>query len=64
MLDLSEKETLIARHAAEGMTVKEIAAAMCLSAETVKWYRKRMLRKTDARNIAELVAMLKDSGIL
>lgn len=64
MLDLSEKETLIARHAAEGMTAKEIAAAMCLSTETVKWYRKRMLRKTEARNIAELVAMLKDSGVL
>ena len=64
MLALTEKEKIIARHAAEGMTAQEIADAMCLSIETVRWYRKRMLRKADARNFAELIAMLKDENIL
>lgn len=64
MLALTEKEKIIARHAAEGMTAQEIADTMCLSIETVRWYRKRMLRKADARNFAELIAMLKDENIL
>lgn len=64
MLALTEKEKIIARHAAEGMTAQEIADTMCLSIETVRWYRKRMLRKADARNFAELIAMLKDESIL
>ena len=64
MQDLSEKEIMIARHAAEGMTAQEIADAMYLSPETIKWYRKRMLRKADARNFAELIARLKDENIL
>lgn len=64
MQELSEKEIMIARHAAEGMTAQEIADAMFLSPETIKWYRKRMLRKADARNFAELIARLKDENIL
>jgi len=64
MQELSEKEIMIARHAAEGMTAQEIADAMYLSPETIKWYRKRMLRKADARNFAELIARLKDDGII
>lgn len=64
MQELSEKEIMIARHAAEGMTAQEIADAMYLSPETIKWYRKRMLRKADARNFAELIARLKDENIL
>ncbi|MCQ2144842.1 MAG: helix-turn-helix transcriptional regulator [Bacteroidales bacterium] len=64
MQELSEKEVIIARYAAEGMTAKEIAEAMFLSQETIRWYRKRMLRKADARNFSELIAMLKDENIL
>lgn len=64
MLTFGDKEIMIARYAASGMTVPEIAEAMCLSPETIRWYRKRMLRKADARNFAELIAMLKDENIL
>lgn len=64
MQELTEKEILIARYAAKGMTIQEIADVMCLSAETIRWYRKRMLRKTEARNFAELIARLKDENIL
>lgn len=64
MPGLNEKEITIARYAAEGMTAKEIAGAMFLSIETVRWYRKRMLRKVDAKNFPELIAKLKDQNIL
>lgn len=64
MQRLNVKETVIARYAAEGMTTTEMAEAMCLSPETVRWYRKKMLRKTGAKNITELIAMLKDEDIL
>ena len=64
MQELTEKEVSIARYAAEGMTTQEIADVMCLSQETIRWYRKRMLRKVEAKNFAELVALLKDQDIL
>jgi len=64
MQAFSEKEIIIAQHAAEGMTAQEIADAMFLSIETIKWYRKRMLRKADAKNFSELIAMLKDQNII
>lgn len=64
MQGLNEKETVIARYAAAGMTTTEMAEAMCLSPETIRWYRKRMLKKTGAKNITELIAMLKDEDVL
>lgn len=64
MQAFSEKEIIIAQHAAEGMTAQEIADAMFLSIETIRWYRKRMLRKADAKNFPELIAMLKDQNII
>ncbi|MCQ2114824.1 MAG: helix-turn-helix transcriptional regulator [Bacteroidales bacterium] len=63
MEGLTEKEIEIARHGASGKTVQEIADVMCLSPETIRWYRKRMLRKVEARNFAELIAKLKDENI-
>ena len=64
MQAFSEKEIIIAQYAAEGMTAQEIADAMFLSIETIRWYRKRMLRKADAKNFPELIAMLKDQNII
>ena len=64
MENLKEKEKIIAGYTAKGMTARQIADAMCLSPETIKWYRKRMLSKANATNMAELIAMLKDEGVL
>lgn len=64
MLSFKEKEIAIARYAAEGMTAREIADAMFLSIETIRWYRKGMLSKAGARNFPELIAMLKDQNII
>lgn len=64
MLELKEKEITIAGYAAKGWSVRQIAEAMNLCPETIKWYRKGMLKKTGAANFSELVAMLKDEKIL
>ena len=64
MENLTEREITIASYAAKGWSVRQIADEMCLSPETIKWYRKRMLKSVDATNIAELVAILKDEKIL
>lgn len=64
MSGFSEKEITIARYAADGLTAQEIADAMFLSCETIRWYRKRMLRKANAKNFPELIALLKDNNII
>lgn len=64
MIELKEKEIAIASFAAKGWSVQQTAEAMHLSTETIKWYRKRMLKTVGAANFAELVAMLKDEKIL
>ena len=64
MIELKEKEITIASFAAKGWSVQQTAEAMHLSSETIKWYRKRMLKTVGAANFAELVAMLKDEKIL
>ena len=64
MIELKEKEIIIASFAAKGWSVQQTAEAMHLSSETIKWYRKRMLKTVGAANFAELVAMLKDEKIL
>jgi len=51
---LSNREIQVLRHLAIGHTVKEIAAAYHLSANTVHTYRLRLLKKLNLRNNAEL----------
>lgn len=64
MENLTEREITIASYAAKGWSVRQIADEMCLSPETIKWYRKRMLKTVGAANFAELVAMLKDEKLI
>lgn len=64
MQGLTDKEIAIAKNAAAGMTAQQIGDAMCLSPETIRWYRKRMLQKCNTRNFTELIAVLKDQNII
>jgi len=61
---LSEKEQMIVRYVIEGKTSPEIAALMYLSPETIKWYRKRLLRQFDVRNFTALVSILIEKGLI
>lgn len=49
---------------AKGYTNAAIADALCLSPETIKWYKKKLFAMFDASNSAELVTIAKDEGIL
>ena len=43
----------------QGLSTQEIADRMCLSVNTIQTYRKRLLEKMNAKNVAELVSKCK-----
>lgn len=49
---------------AKGYTNAEIGDAMCLSPDTIKWYKKKMFVMFDVANSAELVNVAKEKGLL
>ena len=52
-----DREAQVLDAAARGLTVFETGAELFLSVDTVKTYRRRVLRRTGARNMAQAVAM-------
>jgi DNA-binding NarL/FixJ family response regulator len=52
---LSDRESEILKYVADGYTTKEIADLIFRDAETVKFFRKNLLIKLNARNVAELI---------
>ena len=63
-LQLTGRERQIVRFIAQGMTTPQIAEALSLSPETVKWHRKKILAKFSAATSAEMVRMSIEQGIL
>lgn len=61
-MDLTSREKEILDLLAKGYTSPQIAEALNLSAETVKWYRKKLLAKFDVANTAELIAAAKTNS--
>ena len=61
---LTERELQIVRLIARGLTTPQIAGALSLSPETVKWHRKKILSKFSAATSAEMVRMSIEQGIL
>lgn len=62
--ELSAREKEIIQLISSGHTGPQIADRICLSPETVKWYRKKLLVKLDVSNTAELISKAKDLGIV
>ena len=60
---LSPRELQTLRLVAEGKTSKEIAVILSLSLETVRGYRKTLMRKLDVHNTAGLTRIALASGI-
>jgi PAS domain S-box-containing protein len=58
VLNLSGRERQIVMHLGEGRTSKEIARMLDISPRTVESYRARLLKKYNARNVAELLSHL------
>ena len=63
-ITLTRREISILKEVANGLTTPQIAAALALSAETVKWYRKQMLTKFGANTSAEMVRMAIENKII
>ena len=54
-MSLTKREITILQEVARGLTTPQIAVALELSPETVKWYRKQLLNKFSAATSAEMV---------
>ena len=63
-LFLSEREREVLTLIAAGLTSPQIAEHLYLSLPTIKWYRKRLLSKFGASNMADLVRRAKEEGII
>ena len=61
---LTDRERQVLALLAEGKTNPQIAEALFLSPETIKWYRKKLLVKFDVSTSAALTAKAKDLGLL
>ena len=63
-IKLKPKEKQVLDLIAKGYTNAEIAEAMCLSPETIKWYKKKFFAMFDASKSAELIRNVTESGLL
>jgi predicted ATPase/DNA-binding CsgD family transcriptional regulator len=61
---LSGRELEILPLLAEGLSNREIGQRLFLSAETVKWYNKRLFEKLGASNRAQAAARAREAGLL
>src|SRR6266849_375326 len=60
---LSSREVQVLRMVAEGKTSKEIAAMLDLSEQTVRSYRKTMMKKLGVNNVAGLTQLALSTGL-
>ena len=61
-IELTERESEVLPLIAAGMTSKEIAQRLCLTEQTIKWRRQRLMAKFDARNTAEMLTKARELG--
>lgn len=61
---LSKREKDILDFLSKGYTAPDIAKALGLSHETIRWYRKRLIAKFDVANTAELISTTKEMGLI
>ena len=60
---LSPRELQVLRLVADGKTSKEIATLLSLSEQTVRSYRKTMMRKLGVNNVAGLTQLALSTGL-
>ena len=62
--ELTAREKEILDLLAKGYTAPQIAEALSLSPETIRWYRKRLLEKFDVANTPELIFQARELGVI
>jgi DNA-binding NarL/FixJ family response regulator len=61
---LTEREAEVLRLLAAGRTSKEIAATLNLAIETIRSYRKTLMKKLGVHNVAELLQFAASAGLI
>jgi DNA-binding NarL/FixJ family response regulator len=61
---LTEREAEVLRLLAAGRTSKEIAATLNLAVETIRSYRKTLMKKLEVHNVAELFQFAASAGLI
>lgn len=61
---ITTREKEIVYLLSKGLNSKEIAAELFISAHTVEYHRRQLLKKTNSRNIAQLIGNAFRMGIL
>ncbi len=61
---ITTREKEILYFLSKGLNSKEIAAELFISAHTVEYHRRQLLKKTNSRNIAQLIGNAFRMGIL
>lgn len=63
-IKMKPREKEILNLIAKGYTNAEIASSLCLSPETIKWYKKKLFAMFDVSNSAELIKTATDRKLL
>ncbi len=64
LVGLKEREIEVLRLLAEGQASKEIAGTLNLAVETVRTYRKTLMKKLKVHNVAELIQFAIAAGLM
>ena len=62
--ELTEREAEILPLLADGLSSKVIADRLCLTEQTIKWYRMRLLETFNVPNTASVISKAKEQGLL
>jgi len=61
-IELTKREREVLDLLSKGYTAPQIAEAINLSNETIRWYRKKLIAKFDVSNTPELISRAKETG--
>ena len=63
-VELTSREKEVLEMLSIGYNSKEIGERIYISSNTVEYHRKQLLRKTNSRNVAELIGKAYRTGLL
>ena len=63
-IELTSREKEVLELLSTGYNSKEIGEKIFISSNTVEYHRKQLLRKTNSRNVAELIGKAFRTGLL
>ena len=63
-IELTSREMEVLELLSIGYNSKEIGERIFISSNTVEYHRKQLLRKTNSRNVAELIGRAYRTGLL